>query len=107
MNRTWLAVSDLQSKGLRHIPETRILSVTVPGCVMGRWQLHQRFVKVPVAGMLFMDYAQERSKLIDLDQANCDFQPGTPPGERLQVFSQSESSSVSSGASVGLENSMR
>lgn len=39
-----------------------------------------RFVKVPVAGMLSLDYAKGRSKLIDLDQANCDFQPGTPPG---------------------------
>jgi gamma-glutamyltranspeptidase / glutathione hydrolase len=39
-----------------------------------------RFVKVPVAGMLSMDYAKERSKLIDPEQANCDFQPGTPPG---------------------------
>jgi gamma-glutamyltranspeptidase len=33
----------LQSKGLRHIPETGILSVSVPGCVMGWWELHQRF----------------------------------------------------------------
>jgi gamma-glutamyltranspeptidase/glutathione hydrolase len=39
-----------------------------------------RFVKVPVAGMLSTDYAQERSKRIDPDQANCDFQPGTPAG---------------------------
>jgi gamma-glutamyltranspeptidase / glutathione hydrolase len=39
-----------------------------------------RFVKVPVAGMLSKDYAEERSKLIHLDQANCAFQPGTPPG---------------------------
>lgn len=39
-----------------------------------------RFVKVPLAGMLSMDYAKERSGLINLDQANCSFQPGTPPG---------------------------
>jgi gamma-glutamyltranspeptidase/glutathione hydrolase len=39
-----------------------------------------RFVKVPVAGMLSTDYAKERSRLIDLDQANCSFQPGTPTG---------------------------
>jgi gamma-glutamyltranspeptidase / glutathione hydrolase len=39
-----------------------------------------RFVKVPVAGMLSTDYAKERSGLIDLDQANCSFQPGTPRG---------------------------
>ena len=41
---------------------------------------HSRFVKVPVAGMLSTDYAKERSGLIDLDQANCSFQPGTPRG---------------------------
>jgi len=39
-----------------------------------------RFVKVPVDGMLSAGYAKERSKFIDLDQANCSFQPGTPPG---------------------------
>lgn len=39
-----------------------------------------RFVKVPVSGMLSMDYAKERASLINLDQAKCDFQAGTPPG---------------------------
>lgn len=39
-----------------------------------------RFVKVPVGGMLSMAYAKTRSKLIDLDKAQCNFQPGTPPG---------------------------
>ncbi len=39
-----------------------------------------RFVKVPVNGMLSMDYAKARAKLIDPDQAKCDYQPGTPPG---------------------------
>jgi gamma-glutamyltranspeptidase / glutathione hydrolase len=44
-----------------------------------------RFVKVPVNGMLSMDYAKERSKLIDLDQANCDYKPGTPPGAEAKL----------------------
>ena len=39
-----------------------------------------RFAKVPVKGMLSMDYAKARAKLINPDNANCDFQPGTPPG---------------------------
>ncbi len=39
-----------------------------------------RFVKVPVSGMLSMAYARQRARLIDLDKANCDYQPGTPPG---------------------------
>ncbi len=47
---------------------------------LNRYVGDPRFVKVPVAGMLSKDYAKARSKLIDLDQANCDFQPGTPPG---------------------------
>ncbi|MGH9446042.1 MAG: gamma-glutamyltransferase, partial [Terriglobia bacterium] len=42
-----LTLSYLQSKGLRHIPATGILSVSVPGCVMGWWELHQRFGKLP------------------------------------------------------------
>src|SRR5437868_4746749 len=42
-----LTVAYLQSKGLRRIPETGILSVSIPGCVMGWWELHQRFGKLP------------------------------------------------------------
>ncbi|HUY12449.1 MAG TPA: gamma-glutamyltransferase [Terriglobia bacterium] len=42
-----LTLSYLQSKGLRRIPGTGILSVSVPGCVMGWWELHQRFGKLP------------------------------------------------------------
>jgi gamma-glutamyltranspeptidase/glutathione hydrolase len=42
-----LTLSYLQSKGLNHIPDTGILSVTVPGCVMGWWELHQKFGKLP------------------------------------------------------------
>jgi len=42
-----LTLSFLHSRGLRHIPDTGILSVTVPGCVMGWWELHQRFGKLP------------------------------------------------------------
>jgi gamma-glutamyltranspeptidase/glutathione hydrolase len=41
-----------------------------------------RFVKVPVAGMLSMDYAKERSKSVDLHQANCDFRPRGAAGRR-------------------------
>ena len=42
-----LTLSYLQSKGLNRIPSTGILSVTVPGCVMGWWELHQKFGKLP------------------------------------------------------------
>ena len=42
-----LTLSYLRSKGLRDIPDTGILSVSIPGCVMGWWELHQRFGKLP------------------------------------------------------------
>ncbi|TAM83002.1 MAG: gamma-glutamyltransferase [Acidobacteria bacterium] len=42
-----LTLSYLQSKGLKRIPETGILSVSIPGCVMGWWELHERFGKLP------------------------------------------------------------
>ena len=38
-----------------------------------------RFSKAPVNGMISMDYARERAKLIDLGQARCDVPAGTPP----------------------------
>jgi len=42
----------------------------------------QRFSKVPVAGLISMDYARERAKLIDLGHARCDTPAGTPPAVR-------------------------
>jgi gamma-glutamyltranspeptidase/glutathione hydrolase len=35
--------------------------------------------RLPVAGMISMDYARERSKQIDLGRANCEAPAGTPP----------------------------
>ena len=37
-----------------------------------------RFAKVPVEGMLSMDYARQRARLIDPDKARCDDVPGSP-----------------------------
>ncbi len=42
-----LTSSYLHTQGFRHLPETGILSVTIPGCVMGWWDLHERFGKLP------------------------------------------------------------
>ena len=42
----------------------------------------QRFAKAPLAGMISMDYARERAKLIDLGRANCTVAAGTPPAIR-------------------------
>ncbi|HEY5914454.1 MAG TPA: gamma-glutamyltransferase [Verrucomicrobiae bacterium] len=38
-----------------------------------------KFNQVPAAGLLSRQYAQERAKLIDLQKANCDVEPGSPP----------------------------
>jgi gamma-glutamyltranspeptidase/glutathione hydrolase len=38
-----------------------------------------RFAKVPVAGMLSMDYARERAKMIDPNRSRCDAPAGVPP----------------------------
>ncbi|MEO8727349.1 MAG: gamma-glutamyltransferase family protein, partial [Acidobacteriaceae bacterium] len=39
-----------------------------------------RFAKIPVAGLLSKEYAEERAKQIDMGHANCDVPPGDPPG---------------------------
>lgn len=44
-----------------------------------RYIADPRFSKPPVAGMISMDYARERAKLISPDRARCDVQPGKPP----------------------------
>ncbi len=44
-----------------------------------RYVADMRFSKVPLAGMMSMDYARERAKLIDQNQAHCDVAPGNPP----------------------------
>ncbi len=44
-----------------------------------RYVCDPKFHKVPVAGMLSKDYARERARLIDLERANCDVEPGQPP----------------------------
>jgi gamma-glutamyltranspeptidase/glutathione hydrolase len=44
-----------------------------------RYVADPRFAKPPVAGLISMDYARERARLIDPDHAHCDVQPGRPP----------------------------
>ncbi|HEY2013556.1 MAG TPA: gamma-glutamyltransferase [Bryobacteraceae bacterium] len=43
-----------------------------------RYVADTRFSKVPVEGMISMQYARERAKLIDPDKARCDVAPGNP-----------------------------
>jgi gamma-glutamyltranspeptidase/glutathione hydrolase len=44
-----------------------------------RYVADMRFSKVPVAGLMSMEYAKERAALIDTNKARCDAQPGKPP----------------------------
>lgn len=46
---------------------------------MLRFVADPRFSKVPVAGILAKDYARERARLINLEQANCHVEAGDPP----------------------------
>ncbi|MGB6133684.1 MAG: gamma-glutamyltransferase [Acidobacteriaceae bacterium] len=38
-----------------------------------------KFSRIPVTGLLSMDYAKERAKLIDMQRANCSVAAGNPP----------------------------
>jgi gamma-glutamyltranspeptidase/glutathione hydrolase len=44
-----------------------------------RYIADPHFSKIPVEGMLSMDYARTRAALIDSEKARCDIQPGVPP----------------------------
>jgi gamma-glutamyltranspeptidase/glutathione hydrolase len=44
-----------------------------------RYVADPRFTKVPVPGMISMDYAKERAATIDAQKAHCDVPPGNPP----------------------------
>ena len=47
-----LALEEFQRRKLRYVPTTGPLSVSVPGCVDGWAELHQRFGKLPLATIL-------------------------------------------------------
>jgi gamma-glutamyltranspeptidase/glutathione hydrolase len=46
---------------------------------LGRYNADPRFAKIPLKGLLSKEYAQERAKLIDPRQANCEVVAGSPP----------------------------
>jgi gamma-glutamyltranspeptidase / glutathione hydrolase len=52
-----------------------------------RYDADPRFAKVPVKGLLSKEYAQERSKLIDADKANCAVNFGKPPASETTYLS--------------------
>ena len=45
-----------------------------------RYVADPRFAKIPVDGLLSLDYARQRAKLIDPAKANCEVPPGKPLG---------------------------
>ena len=54
---------------------------------LDRYDADPRFAKVPVKGLLSKEYAQERSKLIDSDKANCATDFGKPPASETTYLS--------------------
>src|SRR5688572_12600815 len=46
---------------------------------LARYVADPRFSKVPVEGLISMEYTRERARLINPEKANCEQQPGTPP----------------------------
>lgn len=56
-----LSLADLKAKGLEEVPVRGPLPVTVPGCVDGWYELHQRFGQLPMAKILAptITYARE------------------------------------------------
>jgi gamma-glutamyltranspeptidase / glutathione hydrolase len=52
-----------------------------------RYDADPRFAKIPLKGLLSKEYAQERSKLIDPDKANCAANFGKPPASETTYLS--------------------
>src|SRR5258706_10640682 len=56
-----LTLEEFQKRGLKHVPQTGPLPVSVPGCVDAWFALHERFGKLPMAEVLApaIGYARE------------------------------------------------
>jgi gamma-glutamyltranspeptidase/glutathione hydrolase len=56
-----LTLEQFKTQGLTAVPSTGPLSVSVPGCVDGWFELHRRFGKLPMAALLkpTIDYARD------------------------------------------------
>lgn len=69
---------EYESRGVEEL-HTQIEIQKLAYADLHRYVADPRFSKVPVAGMLSMDYARERIKSIDPQHANCSVTPGVPP----------------------------
>ena len=72
-----LPLAAYQPRGLLEL-HTQIEAQKLAYQDLQRYVADMRFSKVPVEGMISMDYARERAKLIDPNQARCDVTPGDP-----------------------------
>jgi gamma-glutamyltranspeptidase/glutathione hydrolase len=63
-----LTLEEFQKRGLKHVPSTGPLPVSVPGCVDGWCTLHARFGKLPLAQVLApaVRYAREGAPVGEL-----------------------------------------
>ncbi len=63
-----LTLEEFQKRGLKHVPATGSLPVSVPGCVDGWFALHERFGKLPMAEILApaIAYAREGAPIAEL-----------------------------------------
>jgi gamma-glutamyltranspeptidase/glutathione hydrolase len=80
-------LASYQSRGVEEL-HTQIEAQKLAYADLHRYVADPRFAKVPVAGMLSMDYARERAKLIDAGKANCGENPGSPtsiPGDTIYL----------------------
>ncbi len=68
---------DYESRGVEEL-HTQIEAQKLAYADMHRYVADPRFSKTPVDGLLSMDYARERAKLIDPDRARCQVAPGEP-----------------------------
>lgn len=66
-----------QSRGLLEL-HTQMEAQKLAYEDLQRYVADMRFSKVPVEGMISMEYARQRAKLIDPNQARCDVAPGNP-----------------------------
>ena len=63
-----LTLEEFQKRGLKHVPQTGPLPVSVPGCVDAWFALHERFGKLPMAEVLApaIGYAREGAPIEEL-----------------------------------------
>jgi gamma-glutamyltranspeptidase/glutathione hydrolase len=78
-------MADYPARGAGEL-HTQIEAQKLAYADLRKYVADQRFSQVPVAGLISMDYARERAKLVDLGRARCDVPAGTPPATRGETI---------------------